>query len=59
MLNFKRFSAAAFVSLALLLIVGCPRQKAISDILRDPAYYSTRDVAVVGTVTHSYGALGT
>src|SRR5437588_5125850 len=58
-LTAKRFSAVAFISIVLLLIVGCPRQKAISDILRDPAYYTTRDLAVVGTVTHSYGALGT
>ena len=59
MLIFKRFTLAGFVSLAILLVAGCPRQRSISDILRDPAYYTTRDVAVVGTVTHSYGALGT
>ena len=59
MFTFKRISAAAFLSLALLAVVGCPQHKSIADILRDPAYYATRDVAIVGTVTHSYGALGT
>ncbi len=59
MLMFKRISAAAFISLALLAVVGCPQHKSISDIQRDPAYFATREVAVVGTVTHSYGALGT
>jgi hypothetical protein len=58
-LTTERLTAVAFISIALLLIVGCPRQRSISDILRDPAYFTTRDVAVVGTVTHSYGALGT
>ena len=59
MLIFKRISLAAFLSTALLAVVGCPQQKSISDIQRDPAYYANREVAVVGTVTHSYGALGT
>lgn len=59
MITFKRIFAATFLSIILLAVMGCPRQRSISDILRDPAYYSNREVAVVGTVTHSYGALGT
>lgn len=45
--------------LGLLLLAGCPQQKKISDIMKDPAYYSTREVTIAGTVTRSYGALGT
>ena len=59
MLTFKRISLAAFISLALLAVVGCPQHKSIADIQRDPAYYATREVAVEGRVTHSFGALGT
>jgi len=59
MVTCKRITAAAFISFTLLLLAGCPQHKAISYILRDPAYYATREVAVVGTVTRSYGALGT
>ena len=59
MLTFKRISLAALISLALLAVVGCPQHKSIADIQRDPAYYATREVAVEGRVTHSFGALGT
>lgn len=59
MLIVKRISAAALLSIALLAVVGCPQHKSIADIQRDPAYYANREVTVVGTVTHSFGALGT
>lgn len=45
--------------LSLLLLAGCPRHKSISDIMKDPAYYSSREVTIAGTVTRSFGALGT
>ena len=59
MLTFKRISLAALISLALLAVVGCPQHKSIAVIQRDPAYYATREGAVEGRVTHSFGALGT
>lgn len=45
--------------LGLLLLVGCPQRKSISDVLKDPAYYANREVTLAGTVTRSFGALGT
>lgn len=45
--------------LSLLLLAGCPQQKKISDIMKDPAYYAQHEVTVAGTVTRSFGALGT
>src|SRR5260221_14280664 len=45
--------------LGLLLLAGCPQNKSISAILRDPGYYSNREVTIAGTVTRSFGALGT
>ena len=59
MLMLKRISAATLISLALLAVAGCPQHKSIADIQRDPAYYASREVAVEGRVTHSFGALGT
>jgi hypothetical protein len=45
--------------LGLLALAGCPQHKSISDVLRDPSYYSNREVTLAGTVTKSFGALGT
>lgn len=41
------------------LLAGCPQQKSIADIMKDPAYYQNREVTVAGTVTRSFGAMGT
>ncbi len=45
--------------LGLALLAGCPQHKSIADVLRDPSYYSNREVTLAGTVTRAYGALGT
>jgi hypothetical protein len=45
--------------LGLMALAGCPQHKSISDVLRDPSYYSNREVTLAGTVTKSFGALGT
>jgi hypothetical protein len=42
-----------------VLITACPPRKSIADINRDPARWANREVSIAGTVTHSYGALGT
>src|SRR5438093_13275334 len=42
-----------------LLMTACPNQATISKINQNPAKYQNKDVALVGTVTDSYGALGT
>jgi len=42
-----------------LAITACPNQATISKINQNPAKYQNKDVALVGTVTDSYGALGT
>src|SRR5436190_21867865 len=55
----KNLLLVALASCLALLLAGCPQHKDISTILRDPAHYMNNDVTVVGTVTHSYGLLGT
>jgi hypothetical protein len=56
-------SARAFVYsillLGLLALTACPSQTTISKINQNPARYHDKDVALAGTVTDSYGALGT
>ena len=53
------------VSLCLLLLTGtflftaCPERQSINKILADPDRYHNKEVGVAGTVTDSYGALGT
>jgi hypothetical protein len=55
----KNLLLVALASCLALLLAGCPQHKDISTILRDPAHYMNNDVTVIGTVTHSYGLLGT
>lgn len=50
---------AAFILGMMLLLAACPPHKSIADISRDPARYSNKEVSVAGTVTESWGALGT
>ena len=53
------------VSLSLLLLTGtllftaCPERQSINKILSDPERYHDKEVGIAGTVTDSYGALGT
>jgi hypothetical protein len=53
------------VSLSLLLLTGtllftaCPERQSINKILADPDRYHNKEVGIAGTVTDSYGALGT
>jgi len=44
--------------LAMFMLTACPKQESISRIKSDPGRYHDKEVAIVGTVTNSYGALG-
>ena len=46
---------AAFM---VLLLAGCPQQRTIAQLNGDPGAYLNKEVTVVGTVSHSFGALG-
>lgn len=54
----KKVAAATFMLAAVLLLTACPSQTTISKINADPARYRNKEVAIVGTVKDSYGALG-
>jgi hypothetical protein len=54
----KRIGAASLMIVAVLLLSACPSQTTISKINADPARYRNKEVAIVGTVRDSYGALG-
>ena len=46
------------VAFMVLLLAGCPQQRTIAQLNSDPGAYTNKQVTVVGTVTHSFGALG-
>jgi hypothetical protein len=54
----KKIGAVSFVFAAVLLLTACPSETTISKINADPARYRNKEVAIVGTVRDSYGALG-
>jgi hypothetical protein len=54
----KRIGSMALVLAAVVLLTACPSQTTISKINADPARYRNKEVAIVGTVKDSYGALG-
>jgi starvation-inducible outer membrane lipoprotein len=54
----KRLGSASLILAALFLLTACPSQTTISKIKADPARYRNKEVAIVGNVTDSYGALG-
>ena len=55
----RKLATVFVLSLSLLAILGCPQRKSIAEVQRDPAHYMNNDVTIAGTVTRSFGALGT
>ena len=54
----RKIGSASLLLTAVLLLTACPSQTTISKINADPARYRNKEVAIVGTVRDSYGALG-
>src|SRR6185369_15071005 len=54
----RKIGSASLLLAALLLLTACPSQTTISKINADPARYRNKEVAIVGTVRDSYGAMG-
>ncbi|CDM65953.1 OB-fold nucleic acid binding domain-containing protein [Pyrinomonas methylaliphatogenes] len=50
--------AFSFVIASVLLLTACPNRTTIAKINADPGRYQNKEVAIAGTVTNSYGALG-
>ena len=59
MKNSGKIFAVAAVTLAMVLIAGCPTQTTVDKIQQDPHHFYNKEVALRGNVTESYGALGT
>jgi hypothetical protein len=55
----RRILLALLLSGITLGLLGCPQHHSIGEILQDPGYYHHKEVAVTGTVTQSWGFLGT
>jgi hypothetical protein len=54
----ERLGSASLLLAAVFLLTACPSQTTISKINADPARDRNKEVAIVGTVRDSYGALG-
>ena len=54
----KRIGLASLLLATVFLLTACPSETTISKINADPARYRNKEVAIVGTVRDSYGALG-
>jgi hypothetical protein len=53
-----RVVAVVLVSLAGLLLAGCPPRESIAKINQDPGRYAGKEISIAGQVTDSFGALG-
>jgi hypothetical protein len=53
-----RAVVAITVTIAMLLLAGCPTRTTIADLNRDPGRYAGKDVSIGGRVSDSFGALG-
>ena len=53
----KKLGLASMLLLGLGLLLGCPTQKSIAEVQRDPNRWVDHDVAVTGTVRRGFGAL--
>ena len=55
----SRLSFILLLIAGTLLLAACPTRTSIGKILRDPGRYASREVAIGGRVSNSFGALGT
>lgn len=54
-----RLALGAILLAAMAVLTGCPQQRSIADVVRSPGRYADQDVTIAGTVSRSFGALGT
>jgi hypothetical protein len=57
-MNRKTLLLCSALLIAMIGLLGCPQHKSIGQVLADPGRYYNDDVAVSGTVTESWGAMG-
>lgn len=57
-MNRQKLFAVIPIVFVCLLLVGCPEETTIGRILEDPGHFTNKEVAIRGTVSNSFGALG-
>ena len=55
----SRVFSVCVIAAVILVLAACPQQRSIADITNDPGRYADKEVGVRGTVTQSFGAIGT
>jgi hypothetical protein len=54
----QRIALLLLTASVILMLAGCPQRTTVAKINGDPGAYFNKEVALVGTVSHSYGFLG-
>jgi hypothetical protein len=54
-----RILSGLLVAVWSLCLAGCPQRTTIANVNRDPSRYAGKEVSIAGTVSGSFGALGT
>jgi hypothetical protein len=54
----EKFLAVLLLSLAGLLLAGCPPRESIAKINEDPGRFAGKQISIAGRVTDSFGAMG-
>jgi hypothetical protein len=53
----KKNLLAVAATLLVVFLLGCPQEKKIGELTRDPQHYVNKDIAIKGTVVNSFGAV--
>src|SRR5579864_7029880 len=56
--RFQKFMLLLLTGSVVLVLAGCPQRTTVAKINGDPGAYFNKEVALVGTVSRSYGLLG-
>lgn len=59
MITKRRISVLSFLLVSAFFCTACPNRESISKINADPDRYRQKEVGIAGTVTDSFGILGT
>ena len=59
MTRMRNILSVLLLSLAALLLAGCPHHESIAKINQDPARFAGKEISIAGRVTDSFGAMGT
>lgn len=54
----RKLTTLSLIGAVAILLTACPSRETISKLTADPGRYENKEVAIAGTVSNSWGALG-